>query len=89
MTVGEHFMSLDHAGQRAMMLGDVKFYAESPGPTLRMESRLFNVPVECVAAERRDDGQWRMLVTGGWRDVPAGLAPDSPMSDDLEDVQRS
>ena len=78
-TVGEHFMSLDNEDQRAMLLEDVKFTAESVTDPesrkimLRMESRLFNVPVEAVAAERRADGQWRMLVMGLWRELPGRL----------------
>ena len=87
-TIGEHFTSLDFDGHRTMLLEDVKFTAESATDPesrriiLRMESRLFNVPVEAVAAERRADGQWRMLVTGTWRDVPAGFTPDRPMRGD-------
>ena len=55
VTVGEHWASLDHAGRRAMLLGDVKVSAEelqepelrkaSAGPLLRIESRLFKIPV--------------------------------------------
>ena len=53
LTVGEHFVSLDYDGQRAMILKEVKVYAEAfpdrklrkaIGPILRFESRLFTMP---------------------------------------------
>jgi DNA invertase Pin-like site-specific DNA recombinase len=61
-TVGEHFKGLDYDGQRAMLLKDVKIYAKPIGdpelskvdgkvrriPILRMESRLFKMPVEWI-----------------------------------------
>jgi DNA invertase Pin-like site-specific DNA recombinase len=52
-TVGQHFMSLDPADQRRMIINEVKFFAQParlPGkgmrgaPILRMESRLFTLP---------------------------------------------
>lgn len=64
-TVGQHWASLDFAGQREMLLEDVKIFArvltqeEMEGiettpppprtPTLRVESRLFKLPVELSA----------------------------------------
>jgi hypothetical protein len=56
-TVGEHWASLDYDGQRAFLLADVKFYAESltvPGtdqrvPLIRIESRLFKLPEHSAA----------------------------------------
>lgn len=57
-TVGEHFVSLTREGRRAMLLDDVTIYAESvtdpelrkvtPGPLLRIESRLFTLPVTWI-----------------------------------------
>lgn len=54
-TVGEHFASLHREGRRAMLLDDVTVYAQSitdpelrkltPGPMLRIESRLFKLPI--------------------------------------------
>jgi len=59
-TVGEHWVKLDREGRRAMMLEDVRFYADNPracwvhnhqlaGPVLRIESRLFKIPTQSVA----------------------------------------
>jgi DNA invertase Pin-like site-specific DNA recombinase len=60
VTVGEHFSSLDYDGQREMILKEVKIYAQSipdpeirkisPGPMIRIESRLFKLPVEWINA---------------------------------------
>lgn len=61
-TVGEHFSSLDRDGQRKMILDDVKVYAKSlepefrklgVGPMLRIESRLFTLPLQWI----EPDGQ--------------------------------
>jgi hypothetical protein len=63
ITIGQHFKGLDPDGQRAMLLENVKLYAElGPSdpelsklaakpyrvPILRMESRLFRMPVEWI-----------------------------------------
>lgn len=60
-TVGEHFVSLNREGRRAMLLEDVTVYAESitdpelrkvtSGPMLRIESRLFTLPVTWINEE--------------------------------------
>jgi DNA invertase Pin-like site-specific DNA recombinase len=65
-TVGQHFTRLDFDGQRAMMLENVKLYAELgpsnpelsklagkpyPVPILRMESRLFRMPVQWIGEQ--------------------------------------
>jgi DNA invertase Pin-like site-specific DNA recombinase len=50
-TVGEHWTRLDRNGRRAMLRAEVKFYADSitvegvKVPTLRIESRLFTMPL--------------------------------------------
>jgi hypothetical protein len=59
LTVGQHFLSLDRAGQRQMILDEVKFYAKPAGlpgkdkriPVVAMKSRLFTVPAPLVQAE--------------------------------------
>lgn len=57
LTIGQHFLSLDYDGQRAMLLADVKFYAEplqgAPAgvPSLRIKSRLFRLPESLSRAE--------------------------------------
>lgn len=63
-TIGEHFGSLDYAGKRAMLLDEVntvRIYAQSitdpelrkitPGPMLRIESRLFKLPVTWLSEQ--------------------------------------
>ena len=57
VTVGEHWASLDHESRRAVLLENVKVYAEVPdpelrkigsGPKVRIESPLFRLPVTWV-----------------------------------------
>ncbi len=58
VTIGEHFRRLDYEGQRALLVENVKLYVEpvsppvQPGfkhvPMIRLESRLFKMPVEWI-----------------------------------------
>ena len=62
LTIGEHFKSLDHDGKRAMILKEVKVYAEAVGdpelsmignksariPLFQVKSRLFKIPVQWI-----------------------------------------
>src|SRR5215813_890958 len=59
-TVGQHFTRLDYEGQRAMLLADVRVFAQppteqlrklSPYPMVTIESRLFTLPVMWVGTD--------------------------------------
>lgn len=59
-TVGQHWGSLDYAGKRAMLLKEVRVFAEPMPPELRragaspkisLESRLFTLPVTWLSSE--------------------------------------
>ena len=42
-TVGQHWAGLDFDGKRSMLLEHVKVYADSAGPSIRIESHLFKL----------------------------------------------